>query len=281
MAIGDSAFRSTSRAAKKASANANVYNTQPPNYLAVNGGLLVASPREPADRHRYAAARRYVGQSHAVDAGPQRPDRRLCHEPGHHLAPRATCPGAAAASWRKIRTAAGWEASGRSTTTASTSSACTICTASTRFRGKTIWTRKNVGLGNDLFGDEELLFVAPAAEGETLVLAGRDGRAAGQAAHRAVQQARGHRRTRRAHLGAAGNGVRPGNARRVARRDRVWTALAGAGLESGRRLRKKSSARLQPDGQFGFCRWPMANRSSMNGSSPKRASRHLSVAIPR
>lgn len=36
--------------------------------------------------------------------------------------------------------------------------------------GKTIWIRKNVGLGNDLFGDEELLFVAPAGDGETLVL---------------------------------------------------------------------------------------------------------------
>lgn len=36
--------------------------------------------------------------------------------------------------------------------------------------GKTVWVRKNVGLGNDLFGDDELLFVAPAAEGETLVL---------------------------------------------------------------------------------------------------------------
>ncbi len=36
--------------------------------------------------------------------------------------------------------------------------------------GKTLWTRKNVGLGNDLFGDEELLFVAPTGDGETLVL---------------------------------------------------------------------------------------------------------------
>ncbi len=36
--------------------------------------------------------------------------------------------------------------------------------------GKTIWMRKNVGLGNDLFGDHELLFVAPPGEGESLVL---------------------------------------------------------------------------------------------------------------
>ena len=36
--------------------------------------------------------------------------------------------------------------------------------------GKTIWARKNVGLGNQLFGDAELLFVAPPGDGETLVL---------------------------------------------------------------------------------------------------------------
>jgi outer membrane protein assembly factor BamB len=36
--------------------------------------------------------------------------------------------------------------------------------------GKTLWSRKNVGLGNDLFGDQELLFVAPAGEGDTIVL---------------------------------------------------------------------------------------------------------------
>lgn len=36
--------------------------------------------------------------------------------------------------------------------------------------GKTLWIRKNVGLGNDLFGDGELLFVAPPTDGDTLVL---------------------------------------------------------------------------------------------------------------
>jgi outer membrane protein assembly factor BamB len=36
--------------------------------------------------------------------------------------------------------------------------------------GKTVWTRKNVGLGNDLFGDDELLFVAPPVDGDTQVL---------------------------------------------------------------------------------------------------------------
>jgi outer membrane protein assembly factor BamB len=36
--------------------------------------------------------------------------------------------------------------------------------------GKTLWTRKNVGMGNDLFGDDELLFVAPTGDGDTLVL---------------------------------------------------------------------------------------------------------------
>ena len=36
--------------------------------------------------------------------------------------------------------------------------------------GRTVWVRKNVGLGNQLFGDDELLFVAPAGDEETLVL---------------------------------------------------------------------------------------------------------------
>lgn len=45
--------------------------------------------------------------------------------------------------------------------------------------GKTTWLRKNVGLGNDLFGDSELLFVAPAGEGETLVLKAKTGEVLG------------------------------------------------------------------------------------------------------
>jgi hypothetical protein len=36
--------------------------------------------------------------------------------------------------------------------------------------GKPVWIRKNVGMGNQLFGDDELLFVAPTGEGDTLVL---------------------------------------------------------------------------------------------------------------
>ncbi len=36
--------------------------------------------------------------------------------------------------------------------------------------GKALWVRKNVGLGHQLFGDEELLFVAPAGSEDTLVL---------------------------------------------------------------------------------------------------------------
>jgi outer membrane protein assembly factor BamB len=36
--------------------------------------------------------------------------------------------------------------------------------------GNTVWLRRNVGLGNQLFGDEELLFVAPAGDADTLVL---------------------------------------------------------------------------------------------------------------
>jgi hypothetical protein len=36
--------------------------------------------------------------------------------------------------------------------------------------GKISWTRKNVGLGNQLFGDQELLLVAPPGDADTLVL---------------------------------------------------------------------------------------------------------------
>jgi hypothetical protein len=36
--------------------------------------------------------------------------------------------------------------------------------------GKTLWVRKNVGLGNQLFGDGELLFVAPSGHDDTMVL---------------------------------------------------------------------------------------------------------------
>jgi outer membrane protein assembly factor BamB len=45
--------------------------------------------------------------------------------------------------------------------------------------GKTQWTRKNAGLGNDLFGDEELLFVAPPGDGDTLVLRAATGESLG------------------------------------------------------------------------------------------------------
>ncbi len=45
--------------------------------------------------------------------------------------------------------------------------------------GKIVWTRKNVGLGNDLFGDDELLFVAPPNEDDTLVLRAATGEALG------------------------------------------------------------------------------------------------------
>ena len=46
--------------------------------------------------------------------------------------------------------------------------------------GKTVWMRKNVGLGNDLFGDGELLFVAPGGEGDTLVLRAATGELLGK-----------------------------------------------------------------------------------------------------
>jgi len=45
--------------------------------------------------------------------------------------------------------------------------------------GKTVWTRRNVPLGNDLFGDEELLFVAPTGDTDTLVLRAATGQTVG------------------------------------------------------------------------------------------------------
>jgi outer membrane protein assembly factor BamB len=46
--------------------------------------------------------------------------------------------------------------------------------------GKTVWVRNNVEVGLDLFGDEEYLFAAPAAEGETLVLRAATGQSLGK-----------------------------------------------------------------------------------------------------
>ncbi len=49
--------------------------------------------------------------------------------------------------------------------------------------GRLLWVRKGVGLGNQVFGDEELLFVAPAGHEDTLVLRAATGELAG---HRSV-----------------------------------------------------------------------------------------------
>ncbi|MEX0978583.1 MAG: hypothetical protein WDZ48_07015, partial [Pirellulales bacterium] len=46
--------------------------------------------------------------------------------------------------------------------------------------GKSIWTRGNVDVGLDLFGDEEYLFAAPAGEGDTLVLRATTGQLLGK-----------------------------------------------------------------------------------------------------
>ena len=45
--------------------------------------------------------------------------------------------------------------------------------------GKPIWTRRNIGLGNDLFGDNELLFVAPTGDVDTQVLRAATGEVLG------------------------------------------------------------------------------------------------------
>ncbi len=46
--------------------------------------------------------------------------------------------------------------------------------------GSVLWTRKNVPLGCDVFGDEELLFVAPPNGGDALVLRALDGQLLGK-----------------------------------------------------------------------------------------------------
>ncbi len=45
--------------------------------------------------------------------------------------------------------------------------------------GAAIWTRRNVGLGNDLFGDDELLFVSPTGDADSLVLRASTGELVG------------------------------------------------------------------------------------------------------
>jgi outer membrane protein assembly factor BamB len=49
--------------------------------------------------------------------------------------------------------------------------------------GRVLWVRKGVGLGNQVFGDDELLFVAPAGHEDTLVLRAATGELVG---HRSV-----------------------------------------------------------------------------------------------
>ena len=84
--------------------------------------------------------------------------------------------------------------------------------------GKPVWTRKNVGLGNDLFGDEELLFVAPPGDADTMVLAGLDRRVAGSAARGALRPADGDPGPPGAELGTA---KRDADARRLGRSNAV------------------------------------------------------------
>ena len=67
--------------------------------------------------------------------------------------------------------------------------------------GKTLWTRKNVGLGNQLFGDEELLFVAPAGDETRLVLRAATGEKLGVRRVAAIRIANAHARPAVARLG--------------------------------------------------------------------------------
>jgi len=54
--------------------------------------------------------------------------------------------------------------------------------------GKTLWTRKNLPPGSDLFGDDKVLFIAPLEGGEALVLDAADGRMLGKRKVPSIEQ---------------------------------------------------------------------------------------------
>ncbi len=54
--------------------------------------------------------------------------------------------------------------------------------------GEILWTRKNVPVGCDVFGDEELLFIAPPDGGEALVVRSLDGELVGRRAVAPLEQ---------------------------------------------------------------------------------------------
>ncbi len=159
----------TEQGARKSVANANVYNNQAPNYVGANGGLLVVARGD---------------QLMAVDTlrpGDSSANRILwTHDLNDQIGGFATnhsiISRAVPLAWGGNRVVSEDSLSRR------LASLGPLDDDGIFFQrlhdlhcvdplsGKTLWTRKNVGLGNDLFGDEELLFVAPPADGETLVL---------------------------------------------------------------------------------------------------------------
>ena len=150
---------------------------------------------------RHAAGRRQLVESRAVDARPERPDRRLRRRTRESTR-RPVLPWGGSGTWpRRTPTAAAWAASGRSTTTAFTSSGCAILYCVDPLSGKTLWTRKNVGAGQRPVRRRGIAVRRAAGRRRHDRLAGRDRRSAGHAAHRAVRQADGHDRPPGALLG--------------------------------------------------------------------------------
>jgi outer membrane protein assembly factor BamB len=118
--------------------------------------------------------------------------------------------------------------------------------------GKTIWTRKNVPLGLDLFGDDELLFAAPVGDGETLVLNAATGELVGKRRIAKLEE-------RMATLGRqvlTWQPVEKGNQleMRDVEADRVlWSYTFAAGAKASV-AREDALGVLQPDGEFSLVR---------------------------
>ncbi len=228
----------TEQGARKNVANASVYNNQAPTYVGVNGGLLLVT------RGNQLMAVDTLRKGGVDNSSANRVlwTHDLNEQIGGFASNQSIISRSVPLPWGGNRTVSEDSMSRR------LASLGPINDDGIYFQrlhdlhcvdpltGKTLWTRKNVGLGNDLFGDDELLFVAPPADGETLVLRAATGELLRQAPGGALQSPRDHARPLDAHLGSERARVRAGNARHVGRR-RDLVSHAGVGLEGGGGLR--------------------------------------------
>ena len=135
--------------------------------------------------------------------------------------------------------------------------------------GATIWTRKNVPLGNDLFGDEELLFVAPPGDGDTLVLRAATGEKLGDRRIASFDK-------RMTTIGRQVLSWEPKNGQQIMQMRDPWedktlwsfpfTAGAKAALVS-----QEAASVFQPDGQFFLIRLSDGNLLAKEQLEPESA----------